>query len=168
MSHTYIRVSVLRGPESLMYAMNDRQQEIYNELLKKSGNPGKSRRRHLKGVAKRKARSEARREKSERDREASGKLYRENIGLGQDNSPEFTINTADRLISEITERLELPAPQFLQFIRTRKSWYRDILLGWSPEVPRDPRFWFLKGLLETYWDNPDNLLGYATSNLGRT
>jgi hypothetical protein len=148
--------------------MNERQQKIYEELLKKSGNPGKSRRKRLKGIAKRRARSEIRREKSEADRENSGKLYRENIGLGQDNSPEFTEASANRLVSEISGNLGLPEPQFLQFVRTRKAWYRDLLLGWSPEVPRDSRFWFLKGLLETYWDNPGDLLSYAKGNLERT
>lgn len=156
------------GPESLIRVMNERQQKIYDELLEKSGNPGKSRKKRLKGIAKRRARSEIRREKSEADRENSGKLYRENIGLGQDNSPEFTDSTADRLVSEIMGNLELPEPQFLQFVRTRKAWYRDLLLGWSPEVPRDSRFWFLKGLLETYWDNPGDLLSYAKGNLERT
>ena len=86
--------------------MNERQQKIYEELLKKSGNPGKSRRKRLKGIAKRRARSEIRREKSEADRENSGKLYRENIGLGQDNKVDFSLS-ASWSIPQVRSKLPL-------------------------------------------------------------
>ena len=155
--------------------MDQRQQEIYDDIIRRRGpkNPlTKSQKKHLKRVAKKRVRSEKRKEKQLLEQQMSGKLIEENHNGGE-YSPEFTEKAASWYVREIAERLpELTdSNRFLLYFRSRRPKYQTLLLKWSSQLPRDQRFYFLKGLLDLYWqDKTDGkiLKTYSENYLGYT
>ena len=152
--------------------MDQRQQEIYDDIIRRRGpkNPlTKSQKKHLKKVAKKRVRSEKRKEKQLLEQQMSGKLIEENHNGGE-YSPEFTEKAATWHVRELSERLpDLTEPdRFLLYFRSRRPKYQTLLLKWSSRLPRDSRFYFLKGLLDLYWQNKTNgeaLRVYSTDYL---
>jgi hypothetical protein len=135
--------------------MEQRQQEIYDDIIRRRGpkNPlTKSQKKHLKKVAKRRVRSEKRKEKQLLEQQRSGKLIEENHNGGE-YSPEFTDKAASWHLRELFERFPkfTDISQFLLYFRSRRPKYQTLLLKWSSGLPRDSRFYFLKELLDTYW-----------------
>ena len=53
---------------------------------------------------------------------------------------------------------------FVMRFRLYRMKIRDFILHWNPETPKTEAYLFLKGAIETYWDNPETLLDYAISN----
>lgn len=155
--------------------MDQRQQEIYDDIIRRRGpkNPlTKSQKKHLKKVAKKRVRSEKRKEKQLLEQQMSGKLIEENHNGGE-YSPEFTEKAASWHIRELTDRLpNLEDPEkFLLYFRSRRPKYQTLLLKWSGQLPRDSRFYFLKGLLDLYWQNKTDgeaLKAYTTGYLEYT
>ena len=155
--------------------MDQRQQEIYDDIIRRRGpkNPlTKSQKKHLKKVAKKRVRSEKRKEKQLLEQQMSGKLIEENHNGGE-YSPEFTEKAASWHIRELTERLPIltDPDRFLLYFRSRRPKYQTLLLKWSGQLPRDSRFYFLKGLLDLYWQNKTDgeaLKAYATGYLEYT
>ena len=155
--------------------MDQRQQEIYDDIIRRRGpkNPlTKSQKKHLKRVAKKRVRSEKRKEKQLLEQQMSGKLIEENHNGGE-YSPEFTEKAASWHIHELSERLSsLEDPErFLLYFRSRRPKYQTLLLKWSEQLPRDSRFYFLKGLLDLYWQNKTDgevLKTYTANYLGYT
>jgi len=155
--------------------MDKRQQEIYDDIIRRRGpkNPlTKSQKKHLKKVAKKRVRSEKRKEKQLLEQQASGKLIEENHNGGEYSS-EFTEKAVSWHIRELSERLpDMVDPEkFLLYFRSRRPKYQTLLLKWSSQLPRDSRFYFLKGLLDLYWQNKTDgeaLKFYTESYLGHT
>ena len=155
--------------------MDRRQQEIYDDIIRRRGpqNPlTKSQKKHLKKVAKKRVRSEKRKEKQLLEQQMSGKLIEENHNGGE-YSPEFTEKAASWYIHELSERLPgLTDPdKFLLYFRSRRPKYQTLLLKWSSQFPRDHRFYFFKNLLDLYWKNKTDgeaLKVYSTNYLGHT
>lgn len=151
--------------------MEQRQQEIYEDIIRRRGpkNPlTKSQKKHLKHVAKKRVRSEKRKEKQLREQEASGKLIEENHN-GGDYSPEFTDKAANWFLRELQGHLETNG--FLLFFRTRRPKYLSLILKWNLQYPRDPRYDFFKGLLDLYWEDKNDeekIKEYTKSFLGNT
>ena len=140
--------------------MDQRQQEIYDDIIARRGpkNPlTKSQKKHLKKVAKKRVRSEKRKAKQLLEQQNSGKLIEENHNGGE-YSPEFTEKAAAWHIRELTERLPglFEPSRFLLFFRSRRPKYQTLLLKWATGLPRDDRFYFLKGLLDLYWTDKNN------------
>lgn len=104
----------------------------------------KSQKRHLKKVAKKKAKREERKAKQLHEQE--GKFIWESKG-NQDYSPEFISKAASKLIEDIKKAID---------VRTYKESIQKLLLRWPPEYPRDQRFYYLKKLLDTYRDLKEN------------
>jgi len=155
--------------------MDQRQQEIYDDIIRRRGpkNPlTKSQKKHLKKVAKKRVRSEKRKEKQLLEQQMSGKLIEENHNGGE-YSPEFTEKAVSWHIRELTDRLPNLEDQekFLLYFRSRRPKYQTLLLKWSGQLPRDSRFYFLKGLLDLYWQNKTDgeaLKAYTTGYLEYT
>lgn len=155
--------------------MDQRQQEIYDDIIRRRGpkNPlTKSQKKHLKRVAKKRVRSEKRKEKQLLEQQMSGKLIEENHNGGEYSS-EFTEKAASWHIRELSERLPglIESDRFLLYFRSRRLKYQTLLLKWSSQLPRDTRFYFLKGLLDLYWQNKTDgeaLKTFATNYLEHT
>lgn len=104
----------------------------------------------------------------------SGKLIEENHNGGPYSSS-YTSELADRLIDRlVTGRTYILGctdndpvllknggvreQAFIGYYRRYKNKIKTLILHWSPDVKKDNRYNFLKWTLETYWDNPENLL----------
>jgi len=134
--------------------MTERQSEIYEDIIKRRGeeNPlTKSQKKHLKKVAKKREKSEIRREKQELHKKTSKKVIRDNRGI-KDYTPEFTKEASERYIEDLKKVISEGIPdRILWYVISYKKRYLELLLKWSG--PKNHIYYFLKGLLESYWDN---------------
>ena len=98
----------------------------------------------------------------------SGKLIEENHNGGPYSGP-YSIELGERLY-KIIMRYKVQAlneggnEHFVMRFRLYRMKIRDFILHWNPETPKTEAYLFLKGAIETYWDNPETLLDYAVSN----
>ena len=146
--------------------MNERQKEIYEDIIKRRGpeNPlTKSQKKHLKKVAKKRQKSEIRREAQEEHRRTSKKVIRENRGVPE-YTPEFTQEAAERYLQGIQGVSGGTQEEILWHVRSMKPRILELVLRWAGE--RDWKYSFYKGLLETYWDHEEKLQEYIKGNLG--
>jgi hypothetical protein len=87
----------------------------------------------------------------------SGKLIEENHNR-KSYSMEYTIALADRLKQYLMQEYERsiatdsPETEFIRGFRKYRMKIRDLILLWNPDVPEQDNYDFLKGLIETYWD----------------
>lgn len=89
-----------------------------------------------------------------------GKLIEENHNDGF-YSPEFTLKISSRLVERMTElknTAEKDNEKIIQGFRSYKIKIRDTILRWSPAVEYNSDYYYLKKLIETYWDNSSNLI----------
>jgi hypothetical protein len=105
---------------------------------------------------------------------AEGKLIEENHNNGP-YSKKYTEELCDRLCERLIAAHDLAincksnneflirasgsrSSMFINFFRRYKNKIKDLILHWSPESPKSMKYNYLKLLIETYWDMPDNLL----------
>lgn len=88
----------------------------------------------------------------------SGKLIEENHN-GKCYSDEYTINLSKRLMQYLLQEYDksltniAPDIEFIRQFRKYRMKIRDLIILWSPNIPETiPEYEFLKGLIETYWD----------------
>lgn len=99
-----------------------------------------------------------------------GKLIEENHN--QDPySPEYTLALSERLVQYVNQertkaetmipgsildkKTELPLSSdevFVRGFRKYKMKIQDLILYWNPRVPRNNDYYYLKTLIDTYWD----------------
>lgn len=90
-----------------------------------------------------------------------GKLIEENHNEGPYSS-DYTQELGQRLYDIIQDLKTQSAGNNEDFIlkyRLYKNKIRDFILYYSPDIPKDKIYEYLKYSLEVYWDNPENLLG---------
>lgn len=105
----------------------------------------------------------------------SGKLIEENHNR-KSYSSEYTIALSKRLKEYLLQEYQksimtkVPDVEFVRKFRKYRMKIRDLILLWSPDVPETlEEYEFLKGLIETYWDevlqkeNIGALLEYASA-----
>lgn len=82
-----------------------------------------------------------------------GKLILENHS-GEDFSPGFTVELRNRLYDYVQERRAKATDpyDFLRSFRQYKSKIIQLILKYNPEVEKEEKYYFLKKLLEVYWD----------------
>ena len=102
----------------------------------------------------------------------AGKLIEENHNGGPYSGP-YSVELGERLYNIIqrykdqclnNEEIIEKSAQFIIKFRLYRMKIRDFILHWNPETPKTPAYLFLKGAIEVYWDEPENLLNYAISN----
>ena len=95
----------------------------------------------------------------------SGKIIEENHN-GDPYSPEFSVALCDRIRDILKEYrakcygedLEADSKYVLRkFAGLRKRTINSILF-YNPGIEKVESYWYLKNCLETYWDNPENLI----------
>lgn len=104
----------------------------------------------------------------------SGKLIEENHNSGP-YSKDYTEELSKRLVGRLKTAADLAVnaeetnqflmqangnrnDMFINFFRRYKNKIRDLILHWSPELNRGSEYYYLKQLLEVYWDSPEVLL----------
>ena len=112
----------------------------------------KSQKRHLKKVEKRKEKKEQRKIKQLKEQEASGKLIEENHNGGY-YSVEFTLKAVERFLKDLGEWQGEFLTRYIQCMRLK---YQTLLLKWSPDLPRNPEFYFIMEILDYYRENKEN------------
>lgn len=118
------------------------KEEIYEDLLRKSGNISKSQKRHLRKVASRRAKSIERQKRGP----GPGPLTKNNNGTGTIEL-EYAIRAAGVLLAE----LKASENAYLT-VRSQRPRYLDLVLRW-PRTERTQEWSILKTVLEIYWDN---------------
>src|SRR5574344_929923 len=78
----------------------------------------------------------------------NGRLIEENHGT-EKYSESFTIKLKDRLF----DYLQNPT---LQKIYTYKDWMIKLLVFWNNTVKKDNKYFYIKNLLEDYWNDKFN------------
>jgi hypothetical protein len=87
----------------------------------------------------------------------SGKLIEENHNSGPYTS-DYTIELSERLVQYILQERNKamkdsePERKFVESFRKYKKKIQTLILHWSPIVPENQEYNFLKELLEIYWD----------------
>lgn len=100
-----------------------------------------------------------------------GKLIEENHNNGP-YSPEYSIELGNRLYNIMQSFKEqafnskelLNSVQKNEFLIIKFRMYRikirDFILHYNPIIPKSKEYNYLKLLIETYWDNPNELIYY--------
>ena len=89
----------------------------------------------------------------------NGKLIEENHNQGP-YSPGYTQELAERLyniLKNIVNEEGTTKDKIIYRFRQYKMKIRDLILHWSPETEKNEIYNYLKGSLEVYWDDLDNL-----------
>lgn len=89
-----------------------------------------------------------------------GKIIEENHNDGFYSS-EFTLKISSRLIeifSELKNTAGKDNERILYGFRQYRIKVRDTILRWNPAVEYNSDYYYLKTLIETYWDCPENLM----------
>lgn len=152
--------------------MESRQQEIYQEYLNKSGNITKSQKKHLKKVAKNKAKKEKRKNlqaAEQRAAELNGRLIEENHNGGP-YSPEFTKKAEKYYIEKLLNSFKESPDQFLKLFRAERLNLQKLVLKWSDQEKRTSSFFFLVDLLDSYQEDRENgtvLIQYISDIISR-
>lgn len=81
----------------------------------------------------------------------SGRLIEENHGTSP-YSPEYTRDLTKRLTEIILGCTGISS------FRAYRSKIRDLIIYYSPEVEKTGDYYFLKSVLETYWDRAEELM----------
>lgn len=100
----------------------------------------------------------------------NGKLIEENHNQGP-YSPGYSIELGDRLMKIIQGYKEMclqPNPEnggepggnemMIRKFRMYRIKIRDFILHYNPGIPKTEAYEYLKLGIETYWDNPDQLI----------
>lgn len=91
----------------------------------------------------------------------SGKIIYENYSQSMYFSPSFTCALCDRLYNILIPQDSDTQRSYYVKVRAYRINIRDLLVLWSPKVKENREYRKLKGLIETYWDCPENLLQYG-------
>lgn len=89
----------------------------------------------------------------------NGKIIEENHN-DSFYSPEFTLKISSRLIeifSGLKKNITTNEEAIFKF-RQFKAKVRDTILRWNPNVEYNQDYFYLKNLIETYWDSPETLI----------
>ena len=89
----------------------------------------------------------------------NGKLIEENHNQCP-YSPGYTQELAERLyniLKNIVNEEGTTKDKIIYRFRQYKMKIRDLILHWSPETEKNQIYNYLKGSLEVYWDDLDNL-----------
>lgn len=100
----------------------------------------------------------------------NGKLIEENHNQGP-YSAGYSIELGERLMKIIQGYKEMclqPNPEtgegpggnelMIKKFRMYRMKIRDFILHYNPDIPKTEAYEYLKNGIETYWDNPDNLI----------
>lgn len=100
----------------------------------------------------------------------NGKLIEENHNQGP-YSAGYSIELGERLMKIIQGYKEMcfqPNPEtgegpggnelMIRKFRMYRMKIRDFILHYNPDIPKTEAYEYLKNGIETYWDNPDNLI----------
>lgn len=128
--------------------------------------------RRLKRHLRNKYKDEAHKEEAWKN----GKLIEENHNGGY-YSPEYSLELCDRLYQRLynAQQLARTMPEnsqylvksggsrngvFIYYFRRYRMKVRDLILHWPPTTEKTEGYNWLKGLIETYWDMPEELINY--------
>lgn len=92
---------------------------------------------------------------------SAGKIIEPNHNGGS-YPGDYSIEVGKRLKSKIYPgSRNFTAEEYISKFRLWKMKIQDFILHYSPEIPKSSEYLYLKHLLETYWDEPENLLKEA-------
>lgn len=95
----------------------------------------------------------------------AGKLIEENHNQ-EEYSMDYTVKLSERLLYILKNKvLSQDNSTTIKNFRLYKNKIRDLILHWNPRIEKNNIYFYLKGSLEVYWDDTDNLSNFLLKEL---